>query len=111
MISTVELSEAFAAVGARVRLSPIGLDFRVRRGESGIEVAVARDDKGPFFDVRVNYTRVVALHVAEVDPKERYVILAADDWGDDVEAPARMFRCGLAPGGWYVEPFVADPGV
>ena len=109
MISTTELEQAFAEIGARVRLAPLGLDFRVRPGEAGVEVNLVRDDQGPLFEVRVNYLRVVDLDVKEVDYKERYVILAAEDWGDDHEAPARMFRCGLGPDGWYVEPFTAVP--
>ncbi len=103
MIGTQELQTAFDAIGARVKLVPTGMDFRVHAGQPGIEVRVAHDDAGPFFELRVNYLRVVDLNVVELDGQERYLVLAADDWGDTLDAPPRIFRCGVAAGGLYVD--------
>ncbi len=99
MITTDTLRDAFDAIGADMRVTPIGLDFRVTHGEPGIEVLVVETQDETFFDVRVNYTRVVDLQVVELDVNERYLVLVADDWGDRVDAPARVFRCGVDRGG------------
>ena len=104
MIGTHELLNAFDAIGARARITHVGLDFRVQRGVPGLEVAVQQDKEGPYFDVRVNALRVVDLQVVEIDGEDRYLVLAADDWGDDMDAPPLVFRCGVEFDGLYVDP-------
>lgn len=94
MISTQELIEAFDTIGARVRIAPLGMDFRVQpSGEPGIEVMARRDDRGGYFEVRINYTRIVDLGIADLDTKRRRVVLSADDWGETIDAPPRVFIC------------------
>ena len=104
MISTTELANAFEQVGARVRVSPMGMDLRVQPADQpGISVTVATDQRGPYFLVRLNYTVVVDLRVLRSEPQGFEVVLSADDWGNAVDAPPRIFRCVAEPGGWYVE--------
>ncbi len=103
MIGTKELQAAFGAIGAAVRLTPTGLDFRVVPGRSGIEVGVIETPDGPSFELRVNFTRVVDLRVVEVDSVERYLVLSADDWGDTLDAPPRVFRCGVSDDELYAD--------
>ena len=94
MISTQELTAAFDSIGARVRLGPMGLNFRVQpAGEPGIRIDVKRDGHGPYFDVRVNFTRVVDLGVIDLNHEHRRIVLSADDWGETLDAPPRVFIC------------------
>jgi len=103
MISQADLTEAFEAIGARVKLSPAGMDFRVRPDEPGARVELREDAEGrTYFDISVNYTRVVDLRIAEVDEEARQLVLVADDWGRTSDAPPLIFRCGIAQGGWFV---------
>ncbi|MEM8496111.1 MAG: hypothetical protein AAF663_12085 [Planctomycetota bacterium] len=95
MIGTQELQAAFEAIGLTVRVTPTGLDFRVRPGEPGIEVVPLMHADQPHVELRVNFTRVVDLQVVELDSEERYLVLAADDWGDTLDAPPRVFRIGV----------------
>ena len=107
MISTTELANAFEQIGARARVSPMGMDLRVQPADQpGITVTVATDHRGPYFLVRLNYTCVVDLRVVKAEPENFELVLSADDWGNAVDVPPRVFRCVAnpgAPGGWYVE--------
>lgn len=104
MISTTQLAAAFEQAGARVRVSPMGLDLRVQPADQpGITVAVATDHRGPYFLVRLNYAVVVDLKVQHLDPERFEVVLSADDWANATDVPPRVFRCVAAPGGWFVE--------
>ena len=102
MITRVELNEAFDAIGARVVLTPAGLDFRVDPGQPGAKVMLRADGEGPYFEVQVNYTRVVDMRIAEVDQDRRQLVLVADDWGRTIDAPPLVFRIGLNEDGWYI---------
>ncbi len=103
MISQADLTEAFEAIGARVKLSPAGLDFRVEPNRPGARVDLRTDAHGQaYFEVSVNYTRVVDLRIAEVDEDTRQIVLVADDWGRTSDAPPLIFRCGIAQDGWFV---------
>jgi hypothetical protein len=95
MIGTQELKAAFDAVGLTLTVTPIGLDFRVVPGSVGIEVRPEAREDGPHVELRVNFTRVVDLRVVELDADERYLVLLADDWGDTLDAPPRVFRIGV----------------
>jgi len=104
MISTTELANAFEKIGARVRVSPMGMDLRVQPADQpGITVSVSTDHRGPYFTVRLNYTCVVDLRVVRADAEDFELVLSADDWGNAVDVPPRMFRCVAAPDGWFVE--------
>ena len=104
MISTTELANTFEQVGARVRVSPMGMDLRVQPADQpGITVTVATDHRGPYFLVRLNYTVVVDLRVVRTEPENFEIVLSADDWGNAVDVPPRIFRCVAAPDGWFVE--------
>lgn len=113
MIGTHELAAAFDAIGLDLRVTPTGLDFRVTPGQPGIEVhamtpaAVDETADRPRVELRVNFTRVVDLNVVELDAEERYLVLAADDWGDTLDAPPRIFRIGVGHDGRaYADPVV-----
>ncbi|MEM1446490.1 MAG: hypothetical protein AAGF84_10565 [Planctomycetota bacterium] len=99
MIGTQELTAAFEAIGLTLRVMPTGLDFRVTPGEPGIDVLTFMHGDQPHVELRVNYTRVVDLQVVEVDAEDRYLVLAADDWGDTLDAPPRVFRIGVGSDG------------
>ena len=99
MIGTAELTAAFDAIGLQVRIVPTGLDFRVTPGQSGIELRPLLAGDRPAVELRVNFTRVVDLNVVELDAEERYLVLAADDWGDALDAPPRVFRIGVGTDG------------
>ncbi len=99
MIGTQELQAAFNAIGVALRITPTGLDFRVTPGQPGIEVVAIGKPGEPAIDLRVNFTRVVDLQVVEVDTNTRYLVLAADDWGDALDAPPRVFRIGVGSDG------------
>ncbi|MEO1237971.1 MAG: hypothetical protein AAFX76_14395 [Planctomycetota bacterium] len=104
MISTTDLAQAFEQIGARTRLSPMGMDLRVQPvDQPGIAVSVATDHRGPYFLIRLNYACVVDLRVLRIKPEDFELVLSADDWGNAVDAPPRVFRCVAAPGGWSVE--------
>ncbi|MEM8739306.1 MAG: hypothetical protein AAGG38_12655 [Planctomycetota bacterium] len=104
MISTTDLARAFEQIGARVRISPMGMDLRVQPADQpGITVAVATDQRGPYFLVRLNYACVVDLRVDRLDRQTFELVLAADDWGNALDVPPRIFRCVAAPSGWFVE--------
>jgi hypothetical protein len=104
MISTTDLARAFEQVGARVRVSPMGMDLRVQPADQpGIAVTVATDERGPYFLLRLNYTVVVDLKVLRIEPEQFELVLTADDWTNATDVPPRVFRCVAAPGGWYVE--------
>lgn len=102
MINQAQLNDAFQAIGARAKLSPAGMDFRVRPDQPGARVDLRHDASGDYFDVSVNYTRVVDLRIAEVDEDARQLVLVADDWGRTSDAPPLIFRCGIAQDGWFV---------
>lgn len=102
MITSDDLLAAFNEIGVRARLVPAGLDMRVEADRSGVEVTLRHDDKGPYFEVRVNYTRVVDLRVAEVDTNARQLVIVAEDWGRSMDAPPLIFRAGLGNDGWFV---------
>lgn len=104
MISTTDLTAAFEKAGARVRVSPMGMDLRVQPADQpGVTVTVATDHRGPYFLVRLNYTVVVDLKILRLDPEQFEVVLSADGWANAADVPPRIFRCVAAPGGWYVE--------
>lgn len=104
MISTTQLANAFEQVGARVRLSPMGMDLRVQPADQpGITVTVATDHRGPYFLIRLNYACVVDLRVVKSDPAQFELVLSADDWGNATDVPPRVFRCVAAPEGWTVD--------
>lgn len=104
MISTHELTQAFEQVGGRVRVMPMGMDLRVQPADQpGISVSVATDHRGPYFLVRLNYACVVDLRVVKADPEHFELVLSADDWGNAIDVPPRIFRCVAAPGDWCVE--------
>lgn len=104
MISTNELANAFEQIGSRARVMPMGMDLRVQPADQpGIGVTVATDHRGPYFLIRLNYTCVVDLRVVKADAENYELVLSADDWGNAVDVPPRIFRCVAAPGGWTVE--------
>lgn len=104
MISTTDLASAFDQIGARVRVSPMGMDLRVQPADQpGISVAVATDHRGPYFLLRLNYTVVVDLRVLRIDPENFELVLSADDWTNAIDVPPRTFRCVASPAGWFVE--------
>jgi len=102
MITQAELKDAFTAIGARVVLSPAGLDFRVDPDQPGAKVMLRHDNLGAFIEVQVNFTRVVDLRVAEVDQDRRQLVLVADDWGRTIDAPPLVFRVGKTEDGWFI---------
>ncbi|MEM8782185.1 MAG: hypothetical protein AAGE65_04940 [Planctomycetota bacterium] len=95
MIGTRELQAAFEALGLTLRVTPTGLDFRVTPGRPGIEVIPAMYADRPHIELRVNFTRIVDLQIIEFDAEENYLVLAADDWGDSLDDPPRIFRIGI----------------
>ncbi|MEM7577236.1 MAG: hypothetical protein AAF328_07145 [Planctomycetota bacterium] len=99
MIGTHELQAAFEAIGLTLRVTPTGLDFRVTPGEPGIRVVTLMHDDQPHVELQVNFTRVVDLQIVELDAEDRYLVLAADDWGDTLDAPPRVFRIGVGTDG------------
>jgi len=104
MISTTELANAFEQVGARVRVSPMGMDLRVQPADQpGVSVSIATDHRGPYFLVRLNYTVVVDLQVLRIEPEDFELVLSADDWSNAIEVPPRIFRCVANPERWFVE--------
>lgn len=104
MISTTDLAKVFEQIGARVRVSPMGMDLRVQPADQpGISVSVSTDHRGPYFLVRLNYTVVVDLKVIHVDREKLELVLSADDWANATDIPPRLFRCVAEPGGWFVE--------
>ncbi len=102
MITRIELNEAFAAIGARVVLAPAGLDFRVAPDQPGARVTLRTDAQGEYFEVTVNYTRVVDMWVTDVNEDRRQLVLVANDWGRTLDASPLVFFVGINEAGWFV---------
>lgn len=61
----------------------------------------------PHFDIAFDPFRVVAFRIREVDPEDRYVILATEDFASDPPTPI-VYRCGVHNGRPYADP-VTEP--
>jgi hypothetical protein len=87
----------FARIGARVKVRREALPRRLRIG-------IRHDPRGEYFDLALNAARAPLLHVLDVHPAARHLLLLADD---APLTPARrregrqQFLVGH-DGGWFV---------
>lgn len=93
--------QAFADIGARATVQPLPWpDFA--EADRPIEVRVARDGEGDYFDVRVHPHLPVTRVAATVYPHEQRLVLTLDSLGD-----THRFACGRDGDAWYATPL--DP--
>lgn len=83
-----QIIQAFAQIGARARVGPTPWpDYA--HATSPVEVRVAHDGQGAYFDVRVHPHTAVTRVETFVDPREPSVLLQVETLGD-----THRVRCG-----------------
>lgn len=93
-----QIIQAFADIGARAAVQPMPWpDFA--DAERPVEVRVARDGGGDYFDVRVHPHVAITRVSAASRPDEPRLVLTVDSLGD-----ATRFACGRDGDGWYATP-------
>lgn len=89
---------AYGRIGARARVGPIPWpDYA--RAASPVEVRVAHDAEGPYFDVRVHPHTAVTRVETLLDPLEPCLVLQVDTLGD-----THRVLCGRDGSGLYATP-------
>lgn len=87
-----QITKEFARMGARAKLGP----FQPRRWETmtgRVRIDILRDGRGEYFDIRTNSDRMPDLRVADVQPRDRHLLLIDND---------AKFLCGHDERHWFV---------
>ena len=69
------LTRKFEEIGARVNVGPVLT--RWNQVPQPMALDVRRDDRGEYFDLRIDYKRVERLEAVDVRPRERHLLLLA----------------------------------
>jgi hypothetical protein len=94
------LTRKFEALGARVKFAPAAAD-RFRSGlPSPVSLDIRRDDKGEYFDLRIDDRQVEGLDAIDVRPRDRHLLLLA--W-------VRPFEGSVRRGGDWRNPWGIQP--
>jgi hypothetical protein len=85
------LQKHFGRMGARVKLREVA-GSGWRRTAAGIDIGT--DDKGEFFDLRINPAQPVDYRVVDLQPRERHLLLLGEQ--------KNKFLCGHDERHWFV---------
>ena len=91
-MDTILLSEKFGRMGARLKVGEVGPDWRARRG-----LDVKADERGEFFDIRLDAGEQVGYEVIDLRPDLRHLLLLARRG-----AAKEKFLCGHDERHWFV---------
>ncbi len=107
-MENVAIATPFQKIGARVRVSEMAVPGRPGILASlpqppAFTIDVARDARGPYFDVRVrpDAAAALALEALDVSARERHLLLLVRHLRDGREAKSR-FLCGHDERFWFV---------
>ena len=95
------ITSCFARIGARIKMRSWATDvlrLASRTRMSGLAVTVPSDRLGQYFDIQVDSV-MIDLHVVEVQPEARHLVMAARHLGVLRE---ERFVCGHDERSWFV---------
>jgi hypothetical protein len=96
------LEKKFAALGARAKVGEArNTNSRFARNQmsgNGVRLNVLEDNKGEFFDIRINAEAVKEVSVLDVQPEDRHLLLFVRNQQGDKS----KFLCGHDERHWFV---------
>jgi hypothetical protein len=102
MLSTQQLQDKFARMGARAKVGPLLPRSRWDTSTDQLRLNVRNDKDGEYFEILERPGKVTDLFTLDVDAQDRHLLLFARVLDDREQEQKRRFLCGHDERHWFV---------